>query len=436
MANPSRHPLYRAYRTATGALAPFSRSFLARRAERGKEDPDRIGERLGHAETPRPDGPLIWLHCASVGEANAALPLAKALIDATGARVLFTTGTVTSAQVLKGRLPPGAFHQFAPIDLPDVAHRFVDHWQPDLALFIESEIWPNLMAALARRGIPLALVNARLSERSYARWRGLPGAGGFLGSAFDLVAAQSAVDGRRFQALGCPAVVTTGNLKNDALPPSASDSAVQTAKAVVTERTIFAAASTHPGEDEPLFAAYRSLKATRPDLVLLLAPRHPDRGPALAAAAAASGLTVARRASGETPTAATDLWLFDTIGEMGVFYRLTPAVVMGGSFVPHGGQNPIEPALLDVAVLHGPHVHNFTELYGALDAAGGAVAVDSTDDIANAAAPLVDDADVRGRLTAAARTVMASRRGATERTVKAVLAIPRLAAGPLHARQG
>lgn len=360
-----------AYRATATIVSPLAPAFVRWRAGKGKEDPARLPERLGHPGRPRPAGDLVWAHGASVGETQALLPLVDALVRR-GTNVLVTSGTRTSAEILESRLPSGALHQYVPLDVPHFVRRFLDHWRPRLALFAESEIWPGIVTELERRAVPLVLVNGRLSARSFAGWQRAPQIARALFSRFALCLAQSDGDAQRLHALGAPVGGAVGNLKFDVPALPADPAAVEALSSRLAGRPIWMAASTHPGEEETVVAAHLALRTQRPGLLTLLAPRHPERGEEIAAYAFSAGLGVTRRSRGEAAEAAADIHLVDTIGELGLFYRVAPLVLMGGSLVPHGGQNPIEPARLGAAVLHGPHVANFAEIYAALDQAGGA----------------------------------------------------------------
>ncbi len=379
-----------AYRTLMWLATPAARLFLDRRAARGKEDPARLGERRGHAGLARPDGPLVWTHGASIGETTSLLALVEALA-ARGLTVLVTSGTVSSAEVLSRRLPAGAIHQYLPLDAPAFAARFLDHWRPSLALFAESELWPNLMGALRTREIPLVLVNARMSARSEARWARAPSVIGELLGRVSLCLAQSEADAARFGRLGASRVAVSGNLKLDLPPPPADPALVETLASRLAGRPVWLAASTHVGEDEAVIAAHLALKARHPGLLTVVAPRHPVRGQAIAEAAHAAGLDANRRQEGGRLEDTLDIHVADTIGELGLFYRIAPLVFVGGSLVPHGGQNPIEPARLGCTIVHGPHVQNFAELYAALDRDGGALALTADGALTRAVAELIDD---------------------------------------------
>ncbi|RAI38932.1 3-deoxy-D-manno-octulosonic acid transferase [Rhodoplanes roseus] len=415
-----RLPLtFTAYRLATRAATPFARWLLSRRLKRGKEHPERLSERRGEAGAVRPPGPLVWVHGASVGELIAALPLVERL-RARGTGVLVTTGTVTSAEVAARRLPAGAIHQFVPLDAPRYVARFLDHWQPDLGLFVESDLWPNLIVASAARHVPLILVNGRLSERSFEKWRRAPATIEALLSRFDLCLVRSAEDAQRFGALGAPRIGVTGNLKLDVPALPVDPARFAELRGALAGRPLIVAASTHAGEELALIETHRKLRLTFPRLLTVIAPRHPERGAEIAALAKASGLDPTRRSEGVLPNATTEIYVSDTLGELGLLYRLAPVVFMGGSLIPHGGQNPIEPIKLGAGVLHGPHVKNFSDLYQALDTAGGAQAVADGAELTRRLSALLADQEARTRLAAAGERTVQILAGAVERTMAAL----------------
>ena len=356
----------RAYRLISAAATPFTPLLLARRMRRGKEHRLRLPERRGVSGVERPPGPLVWLHGASVGELISVLPLIER-IRAREVNVLVTSGTVTSGGLAKQRLPRGVIHQFVPLDVPVFVRRFLDHWRPDLALFVESDLWPNMMIETSQRGVPMILVNGRLSENSFRRWRYLPVTIVNLLRRLDLCLARTPADAERLSELGAPHVVTTGDLKLDGPAPPADSAKLAALAGAIGGRPTIAAASTHAGEETAMIDAHRRLRANFPGLLTLIAPRHPERGAAVAEIARAGGLKTRLRSRGELPDATTDIYVADTVGELGLIYRLAPIVFVGGSLVKHGGQNPIEPAKLGAAILHGPHVWNFAEIYAALD---------------------------------------------------------------------
>ncbi|MBB4196716.1 3-deoxy-D-manno-octulosonic-acid transferase [Rhodoblastus sphagnicola] len=407
------------YRAATQSLAPFSGLFLRRRAQRGKEDLARLDERRGRPGLMRPAGRLAWLHGASVGEGLALLPLVDRLI-AKGFHVLVTTGTVTSARILDQRLPSGAFHQYAPLDAPRFIERFLDHWRPDLFLLAESEIWPNMICAVHARAIPIASVNARLSARSFRRWRLAPGFISALLSRIDICLAQSEDDAARLLQLGAPRVHAAGNLKYDVEAPPADPARLRALYAAIGPRPVWIAASTHSGEEALALLAHKHLARQFPNLLTVLAPRHDARGDEITLLARETGLEAAQRSRGEPPNSATQVYVADTMGELGLFYRLSNAIFVGKSLMGRGGQNPIEPAKLGSAILHGPHVGNFVDVYAALDLAGGAFVVNDADELARRLAVLFGDPGALRRAADASRDSVAAMSGASDRVMRAI----------------
>lgn len=360
----------RLYRFLTFCAVPFLRLSLRRRALAGREDKARLRERMGHASLKRPRGPLAWFHAASVGEVNSILALIEDILRTRPAQnIVLTTGTVTSAIIvarfqtahpdLRARLK----HQYAPLDVMRWNCRFLDHWQPDAGFWVESELWPNMIAAAAARKLPLVMVNGRLSPRSFRRWQKLRKTALALLGRFALLTAQDNVTAQRLEALGLRGIARPGNLKLDAPPPTVDEAALNKVTRAMGDRPVWLAASTHPGEEEILAAAHRLLRESHEQLVTVIVPRHPDRGDAIAAMLRQKNLRVAQRSQAKPVTAETDIYLMDTLGEMGLAYRLADIVFIGGTLVPHGGQNPFEAAQLACALLHGPHVENFEPLF-------------------------------------------------------------------------
>ena len=385
-----------------GAVArigePLIRLYLKRRMNRGREDPARIGERFGTPSLPRPPGALVWFHAASIGEAFSVLRLIERIADTpTRPHVLVTTGTVSSARLLAGRLTERAFHQYVPVDHPDWVARFLDHWRPDLALLVESEFWPTMMTETHRRGIPMALINARISPSSFRGWQRFPSLIQPLLKGFSIALAQDEETAERLIALGANNVAVPGNLKFAAGPLACDPHELRTMGRLIGERPRWLAASTHDGEETIAAHAHALLKQRFPDIVTMIAPRHPHRGEAIAEMLESQGLTVARRAVGDPITPETDIYLADTLGELGLFYRLASIVFVGGSLIPRGGQNPLEPARLGGAVLFGPHMDNFTAVANEMAAAGAAFTVTNETTLADSIANLLSDREARDK---------------------------------------
>ncbi len=412
---------YRLYVLATGLAGPGLRLALAIRRFRGKEDRNRISERFGRPGRGRPEGALIWVHGASVGESLSILPLIERLLAVRpDVGILVTTGTVTSARLMGDRLPDGAFHQFVPIDRRAEVRRFLDHWRPDLALWLESELWPNLLAETAGRGTPIVLVNARLSRRSFMRWRRWPGFARFVLSRFAQCLAQSEVDAERLKALGAPSPRCPGNLKFASPPLPADDETLARLRAELGGRTVWLAASTHPGEEAIVADAHERLAGRFDNLLTVIVPRHPGRGQGVAREMTKRGLKVSLRSRGDAVAPDTAIYVADTMGELGLFYRLAGVVFIGGSLVPHGGQNPLEPAQLDCAILHGPHMTNFQPIVAALKTAGAAQEVADAGALAEAAGELLADPGECQRRAGAAGRVATGQAGVLDRYLEAL----------------
>jgi 3-deoxy-D-manno-octulosonic-acid transferase len=411
------------YRTLMRLATPAAPLVLKLRERRGKEDRSRRPERLGQASRPRPEGTLAWVHAASIGEANVALPLIEALRSARPElRFLLTTGTVTSASLAAGRLSPRDVHQYVPLDTPEFVDRFLDHWRPDLAVFTESEIWPNLILGCAKRHVRLALVNARMSNRSYRRWRRSGRLARSLFGRFDIVLAQTEKLVRWFEAVGARRVIDVGNLKIDAPPPPRDEAAFQLLRAGLGGRPLLVAASTHVGEERLVADAHKALARRLDGFCTIIAPRHPERGIAIAEELGALGLRTALRSAGALPGPNCDVYIADTVGELGTLYPLAPVAFLGKSLVEDGGgQNPIEAVRLGAAVVTGPAWSNFRDAYRAMLRHKGVTVVASAEELAAAVERLITDEVELARHRAGANAALASLSGALARTVEALL---------------
>ncbi|HEX4304120.1 MAG TPA: 3-deoxy-D-manno-octulosonic acid transferase [Rhizomicrobium sp.] len=405
---------YRAVTTLVSSAAPL---LLRRRKRQGKEHRDRASERLGHASVARPDGRLVWIHGASNGEALAALPIVEQL-TARGTQVLMTSGTVTSAELMEERLPKGAIHQFVPIDTPGATARFLAHWKPDAGLFVDSDLWPNLILGAKARGARLALVNARMSQRSFGGWRWAKKTVGAILAAFDVCLAQDDEIAARFRTLGAPDVRVVGSLKEDAPPLPYDEDKLAELKAAIGARPVLLAAQTHPGEDETILPVHDALRATYADLLTIIVPRHPVRGAEIAMLADARKAQL--RSAGGALAADTAVYVADTLGELGLFYRIAPFAFVGGSLVPVGGHNPLEPARLHCGVLGGPHTYNSATAFAAIFAEQGLGLVRTSSDIAALAGRLLGDPAAAKALGDAAARGAAALGGAVEKTIAVV----------------
>ncbi|MEQ8656548.1 MAG: 3-deoxy-D-manno-octulosonic acid transferase [Hyphomicrobiales bacterium] len=419
MADVLSRSLLASYRIAGTLVSPFAGSLILARARKGKEDLPRRRERFGYAGSRKPNGSLIWVHAASVGETVAILPLIKR-IEETGSYVVLTTGTVTSAQLAAKQIGPRTLHQYAPLDLAPFVNRFLNTWKPQLAIFVESELWPATFHALAKRNIPHVLVNARMSERSFFRWRRASGLIGAMLSSVTLCLAQTVDDAERFRVLGAPRVRVTGNLKFDTPAPADNPAQLKLLEQTLRGRKVWLASSTHPGEEAIALRVHKALKHHLPDLLTVIVPRHPERGREVAGLALSEGLSHTLRSEGHLPKADTDVYIADTIGEMGLHYRLAPVSFIGGSLVRHGGQNPIEPAKLQTAILHGPDVHNFPEIYTALNSSDATIEVDSAEMLARSVGRLLVNEREREKLCSQATKAIQEFEGALSATMDAI----------------
>ncbi len=404
-----------------GGLLPL---LLLRRAKAGREDASRIGERKARNMAARPVGNLVWAHAASVGEARSVLPLLADLLAAhPDTHVLVTTGTRSSATLI-GQLTDTQFpdinrltHQYLPLDRARWVRRFLDHWSPQLAVFVESELWPNLLLEMRRRNIPAILINGRLSEKSFKFWRRAQRSARALLGCFDALLAQDDITAQRWRELGLKDILSPGNLKLDAPPLEADASALAELHAALQNRPVWVAASTHPGEEALLADCHQILRRTHPDLLCVLVPRHPERGGEIADLLASRSETALRRSANAPPDPAHAFYIGDTLGEMGLYFRLGDLVFMGGSLVPHGGQNPLEAARLDNAILSGPHVGNFSVVYDLLAAEGGVLRLGDSTELVGALDSLLKTPAKSRALAQNARACDARQGGARARTL-------------------
>jgi 3-deoxy-D-manno-octulosonic-acid transferase len=389
-----------AYCAAAGLAAPLAAQLLKARARQGKEDPARLAERLGHASAPRPAGPLVWMHAVSVGESLSLLPLIATLgAERPDLAILVTSGTRASAEVLARRLPAGVIHQYGPVDTPGAVRRFLGHWRPAAGIIVESELWPNLILAARGAGVRLALVSARMTEKSAKAWRAQPAAVGAMLKSFDLVLAQDVATRARLEAFGAR-IGGQLNLKRVGEPLPCDAGELARLQAMVGARPVVVAASTHAPE-EALIA--RATAALGSDVLTIIVPRHPERGDAIAAELARWPL--ARRSAGEAIAPATRIYLADTLGEMGVMLRLADIAVVGNGFPPDGeGHNPLEPARLGVGAISGPAVANFEDIYAEMAVAGAATIARDEAALTSLLAELLAD---RPRLAAMGRAALA-----------------------------
>jgi 3-deoxy-D-manno-octulosonic-acid transferase len=418
----------RAYLAFAAVSEPLWRIALSRRAKRGKENPARLPEKLGEAALPRPEGRLVWVHALSVGESLALLPLLDRITaghpDLT---VLLTTSTRSSVEALgRQALPARVIHQMLPVDAAGPIRRFLDHWRPEAAIFAELDFWPALLWETHRRGIPMALVNSRMSEKNYLKRRKGAAMFGDIVRLFDMALLQDDGSRERFLALGADPgrLQVLGALKGAPHPLPADPGTLARLRSAIGDRPVWLAASTEPREEAAVAAAHAALRRTHPDALLILAPRHPDRAAATLEALSRHVGHVARWSPGALPHAATEVLLADSIGEMGLWYRLAPVTFMGHSLPVEGpplrGKNPFEAAVLHTAILHGPSVIDFEETYALLDAEGAAAAVPDAAALPGAVAAALAPAR-RAELTANADRVLAQTAQVLDRTYEALL---------------
>lgn len=417
--------LYRLYQMLTTLAAPLALHQARRRFVARNGPMTRFGERNGQATAARPRGTLIWMHTVSVGEFLSVLDLLRDLV-ASDVRILLTTTTSSAADLAADRLPDGVIHQFAPLDTPMAVRRFLDHWRPDLAAFVESEIWPNQIVMAHKRAIPLVLLNARLSASALKRWGKHPRTARALLSRFARIMTQTESTRLALEELGAPAdrLRTTGDMKATAAALPYDRAAAEVLREQIARRPLWVAASSHDGEDPAISAAHRLLTATRPEALLILVPRHPERGDQIEGLLKSEGWQVARRSKGQTPDAKTQIYLADTLGETGLWYHLAPIVFVAGSFCPAGGHNPYEPAHFDCAILHGPLYANFSLAYRGLSRAGACLEVEDATALGLTLAGLLGSPRL-GALQTAARQFIQTASGTRQSVQQTLLALLR-----------
>jgi 3-deoxy-D-manno-octulosonic-acid transferase len=414
----------RTYRRLAACTHPLINALLKRRIAQGKEDPARVSEKQGKPSALRPEGPLIWLHGASVGEALSMLPLIDTLSSVRpDLQFLVTTGTLTSAQLMAERLPATARHQFSPLDHPAYWERFYEHWHPDLGVIIESELWPNMIMCARDYDVPLVLANARLSEKSTRGWARVKKSIAHLLGNFQLVLAQDSGSAGRLKDLGVERVSVPGNLKMDAGPLVADASDFEALSTQIGGRPCWVAASTHDGEEALVARIHAALKHNFPDLLTILAPRHPARGASIADELATQEIDVAQRSTGDAISATTDIYLADTLGEMGLVFSLAPIAFVGGSFVNVGGHNPLEAARLNSAILFGAYMYNFTDAARELVDAEAARQVQSESELLDVLSHWLSTPAVTAEMAVRGKEAVAVSTGVAERVTQELLSL-------------
>lgn len=408
------------YRLATNLAAPGISLYLRYRLFKGKEDKERFRERLGIAGVPRPEGKLVWCHAASVGESLSMMSLISALNEAYPSTfMLVTTGTVTSAKILETRLPIDVTHQYVPVDRAPYVRKFLDHWKPDLVLWVESELWPNTLDEIRKRQIPAILLNGRISERTFHRWKFAQHWIEEILSTFSLCLSQTIEEGVRFKELGGTDVRYIGNLKYAADPLPYDDDKLDHVRKQIGSRPMWLMASTHPGEEDIAVYAHKKMAERWPDLLTIIVPRHPNRGEAIAKMVTDHGLACSRRAEDQPITESTPIYLADTMGEMGLFYRLTSVVCIGGSFT-WGGHNPVEAAQLGCAIVFGPKMTNFVAIASEMVSTGAALQVADKDELINVISSLIGSPTEAAKLAKTAHDLAVRKNGVLADTMKAL----------------
>lgn len=384
------------YNTVIRILYPLViKRYINKRLQNGKEDAKRFNERIGRPQKKRPEGRLIWFHGASVGESLSMLPLINKLLESyPDAHIMVTTGTVTSAELMGKRLPERAFHQYIPIDNPAFSARFLKYWRPDLVLWFESDLWPAMLSNIKRRNIPIVLVNGRISNKSFKRWQQFDFVSKELLGCFNFCLGQSEEDAYRLRVLGAKEALCLGNLKYAGINPPVDKEKLEDIQSQAQNRPLWAVCSTHHDEELKIGQIIRGLQKKHPDLLTIIAPRHPHRGSEIKEQLDALGLNTALRSAGGKITSATDVYIADTIGEVGIWYTLAPIVFIGGSFIPHGGQNFMEPSRFRDAVIVGPYMHNFTDAMNRAKKADAVIQVNDTAELETTLLQLLDNKEL------------------------------------------
>ncbi|WP_264213065.1 3-deoxy-D-manno-octulosonic acid transferase [Leisingera thetidis] len=418
--------LYSLYCGASALIAPFAWRKVAAKLRGYGLPEERVRERRGHASLPRPAGRLIWFHAASVGESLSVLTLIRRMGEqAPDAEFLITSGTPTSAELIAKRMPPRCRHQFPPLDTAAAVDRFLTHWRPDLGVFVESELWPQMLVRARKTGCPLVLLNARLSDRSVKGWKKRPQTARYILDQFGLLVTQNQKTAANLQAMGAaPGRIRPGsNLKAVSDPLPVDPETLAAVRNAVSDRPVWVASSTHDGEEETVLEAHKALLRRHPELCLLLAPRHPERGDRVEALIKQAGLTLARRSMGVLPGAGTQVYLADTLGEVGIWYALCPLVFLGGSLHDIGGHNPFEPMQAGAAVITGTGHYNFAETYAQLTALGAAAEVRSAAELAEQVAGWLEQPERFQAARDAAGQFISRQSDQLDQTVEALLAL-------------
>ncbi len=392
--------MYRLYRLFTIICAPFLSLFLSYRRQKEKENNRSIAEKTANSfpkERPKDTQKLLWIHGASVGEAQSSLILINRLLDTfPNISIILTTGTLTSANLMDKRLPERAFHQFCPLDNPKYIKKFTNHWKPDTALWMESELWPNMLQELKKQNIPAILVNAHISTKTFKHWKYFPSFSKKILGTFDKILCQSNDDKKLFDSLGAKKTIVTGNIKYSATPLACNQEDLTSIRDATTKRNICLYASTHEGEEELACKTHKSLKKRIPNILTIIVPRHPERRENITQSCSSHPLKISFRGKNKNlPNPEDDIYIADTLGELGLFYTLSPIAYIGRSLSNDGGggHNPIEAAQLNCAVIHGSNVQNLKDIYNQMHKSNAALTVHNETELEDILYDLLHNAD-------------------------------------------
>ncbi len=400
------------YRLLQILITPFVDLYLIYRRIIGKEHKYRFAERLGKSSLPRPGGELVWVHAASIGESVSVIPLLEEIGNKyPDINILITTGTVTSAKLLEKKLPKKIIHQFVPVDMLTNVRRFLKHWQPDVALWVESELWPNLLYETSAGGCPIIMVNARMSSQSLEKWKKHKALAEEIFGCFSMCLAQSEYEAGKFTQAGIANSINAGNLKYES--PALYADPAETGKIItaIGKRPVWLAASTSGSEELIVAKVHKKLSEKYPDILTIIVPRHPERSKDISEILRAENLNFTRRSKGEGIENDTQIYLADTIGELGIFYRVSGIVLMGGSLVNHGGQNPLEPARLDCAIVTGPNIYNFKDIYAEMLLNDCVIIIKDENELAEKVDALLSSREFHDRLSTNATHFVQSKTG-------------------------
>ena len=413
--------MYSLYRLASTLLLPILPFLLRNRIKRCKEDEIRYTEKLATITRVRPVGNLLWVHAASVGEAQSALILIKCCLEKyRNLNILVTTGTVTSATLMEKQLPKGAFHQYMPLDHPRYVKKFLTYWRPDIIFWMESELWPNMLHDIKRRGIPAYLINARMSKKSFMSWKKFRVLVHSMLSTFDTIFCQTEHDAQLFRSLGAPQTIVFGNLKYSANKLEYNQDDKESLLAAISNRPIWLYASTHDPEEEIACKVHNELKKDFPDLLTIIVPRHPERRNDIRDKCLYYNQKIILRGQNQNlPDSETEIYIADTLGELGLFYSITDITCIGRTFSNDGGggHNPIEPAQLDCAIIYGPNVQNLQEIFDELKEHNAALLCRTTKELQQKIHLLLKNSDEKDILIKNAKTFSLEKTGVSEKII-------------------